>query len=98
MADIETPTITAENPMAEIARKSGLAETSVPRRNVVILALPGVSDEEAFKFRNTLELLAPYLPFNLAITYNRVSALSREDIVEWKDKLDALCKANGWAK
>ena len=97
--EISTPRITPKGAMDDIAENAGFQrDESTPRRNAVILALPGVSEEEARKFTNTLQSLAPYLPFNLAITYNRVAALTKEDILEWKEKIDHICKANGWAK
>lgn len=95
MKSISTPEIRQENPMAKIAEEAGLTRGR-PVQGVVILALPGADEEAALKFKGTMDLLAEFMPFNVAITYSNVAALTKEDILEWKDKIDHIAKEAGW--
>ena len=94
----ETPELGVDSPIDTLAKKAGLERTETERREVIILAMPNIREEEAKKFMATLEMLSPYLPFHLAVTYNRVSALTKEDLLEWRDRINHICEANGWSK
>ena len=96
-AKFSTPELRQDNPMHNIVEKAGL-KSNEPVQGVVILSLPGADDEMARRFAQTLELLKPYMPFNVAITYQHVSALSKDDILDWKEKIDSICKSAGWLK
>ena len=95
---LETPDITQKPPIQELAEKNGLRKSGEPRDNMVILAMPGIDPDSLERFKATILPLAQYLPFNVAIITEHVSAISKEDILEWKDKIDHICKVNGWEK
>ena len=100
-SEIETPDITAERNVDTgklIADKAGMERRPIEKNNqeVIILAMPNVSEENAKKFMSMLALMSPYLPFNVAVVYERIAAISKDDILKWKSHIDEIITENKW--
>lgn len=65
---------------------------------IVIIAMPNTSEQNAQALISLFAKLNEHLPFSLVVTYQRLTCISKEDILGWKDKIDHICEQNGWAK
>lgn len=102
MADVvETPHIGYKPPPTEnelkaieVAKKTIYANK--PYNEILIMHMPNVSDENRQAFADFMAKVHPYLPFSIAIVSQPLECITKEDIVSLRDKLDHICKENGW--
>ena len=82
---------------AEIAQRGNLSKVEKNTSEVIILAMPNVPEDHAKRFMHVLGLMSPYLPFNVAVVYDRIAALTKDDILQWQEKIDSIIKENNWS-